>query len=460
MAKIKILIVEDEIIVAEDIKHILVKSGYDVTGIAKSGVEATRSVKKTLPDLILMDIKIKGKTTGIDVAKKIAKTHHIPIIYITAFHDEKTLHKVKLTTPYGYLFKPIRERELVTTIELAVYKHQIEKKIKHEHNEFSDLISKRDLELEKLSQKLAKEISDRERAEEIKEQALIDLNTKVKEVASLYYDAQILKNEMLRSIIEQDYFQTAKKKAFEALTERVKEFNLIQNITELLHNSNKPVHLVMEDIIKIIPSGFQRPDKTGARLQINNIEYRTSNYKESNLKILSSFFTSNGEKGFLEIVCLDKPLKETQEVFLEEENQMIKSLTIIIKSYIDNIFNQTRLNEQISFLNHVIDSMPGPLYYIEPSGIITGCNHAFEAFTGLSKSDAVGKNIRDILPETSAETLCRFDDLLLKHPNTKKYDAVIQTGDNKSYAIKIQKATITGTDNEIRGVVTSISLEK
>lgn len=126
----RILVVEDEIIIAEDIQRKLKKMGYDVPVIVSSGEEAIRKTKEIIPDLILMDIVIHGNMDGIETAGQIHSLFDIPVVYLTAYADEKTLERAKITEPFGYLIKPFKERELQITIEIALYKHEMEKKLK------------------------------------------------------------------------------------------------------------------------------------------------------------------------------------------------------------------------------------------------------------------------------------------------------------------------------------------
>ncbi|MCZ7397570.1 MAG: response regulator, partial [Candidatus Methanoperedens sp.] len=126
----RILVVEDEIIIAEDIQKKLKKMGYVVPAIVASGEEAIKNIKVNIPDLILMDIVIHGKMDGIETAGQIHSLFDIPVVYLTAYTDEKTLERAKITEPFGYLIKPFKERELQITIEIALYKHEMEKKLK------------------------------------------------------------------------------------------------------------------------------------------------------------------------------------------------------------------------------------------------------------------------------------------------------------------------------------------
>ncbi len=119
-----IFIVEDESIVAKDIQHSLTKLGYNVVGIANNGNDAIDKITELVPDLVLMDIMIKGPLTGIEVTEKIKEKMNVPVIFLTAYADEGTLSRAKVMEPYGYILKPFKEIDLHSTIEMAVYKHQ------------------------------------------------------------------------------------------------------------------------------------------------------------------------------------------------------------------------------------------------------------------------------------------------------------------------------------------------
>jgi len=130
MVKSKILVVEDERIVAEDIRENLERLGYAVLDIASSGTEAIEKAEELHPDLIMMDIRLKGSMNGIEATHRIHQQLDVPIIYLTAYADEDTLQRAKQTQPFGYLIKPFKEKELHTTIEVALYKHGMEVQLK------------------------------------------------------------------------------------------------------------------------------------------------------------------------------------------------------------------------------------------------------------------------------------------------------------------------------------------
>ena len=120
MGQAKILIAEDTRIVALDIQSRLQEWGYAVPAVVSSAEEAIRKAAETGPDLVLMDIKLKGKMDGIEAAAHIKAQFGIPVIYLTAYLDQDTLQRARDTEPLGYVTKPYEERELSTTIEMAL----------------------------------------------------------------------------------------------------------------------------------------------------------------------------------------------------------------------------------------------------------------------------------------------------------------------------------------------------
>jgi DNA-binding LytR/AlgR family response regulator len=144
MEKLNIFIVEDESIVAKDIQNSLTKLGYTVVGIANNGNDAIDRIMELSPDLVLMDIMIKGDLTGIDVSEKIKEKINVPVIFLTAYADEGTLAKAKITEPYGYILKPFKEIDLHSTIEMAVYKHQKDSAVLKERDLLYSMVENKD----------------------------------------------------------------------------------------------------------------------------------------------------------------------------------------------------------------------------------------------------------------------------------------------------------------------------
>lgn len=147
----RILIVEDEPLIAEDISESLVKNEFEVTDIAYTKTEALQQLETNLPDMALLDINLNNKMDGIEIAEAIQQRYQIPFIFITSYSDKSTLEKAKVTEPAGYLVKPFNEAGLYSSIEIAFYNHT--QKTKRNYPEIS---------LSKLNRNLSEPVSDRE----------------------------------------------------------------------------------------------------------------------------------------------------------------------------------------------------------------------------------------------------------------------------------------------------------
>src|SRR5436305_5956658 len=130
MTPARIMIVEDERITAEDIHDILTHLGYAVTAVVSSGADAISEAERTKPDLVLMDIRIKGDMDGIEAAREIRERFDIPAVYLTAHADRETLDRAKMAEPLGYLVKPFQEADLLASIEMALHKQKADQSAK------------------------------------------------------------------------------------------------------------------------------------------------------------------------------------------------------------------------------------------------------------------------------------------------------------------------------------------
>lgn len=139
MEKARILIVEDEAIVAVDLENTLTEIGYESVGRAVSAEDAINAAIAFEPDLILMDIVLKGKKNGIDASQVIKEKLDIPIIFLTAYSDHELLNKAKTTEPYAYIVKPFQERQLLASIEMSLYKKKIENRLKESEERFRSI---------------------------------------------------------------------------------------------------------------------------------------------------------------------------------------------------------------------------------------------------------------------------------------------------------------------------------
>lgn len=137
MEKARIMVVEDEAVISMEIQERLRKMGHAVCGTAVSGDSAIKTAAEKHPDLILMDVNLKGTVDGVDAAKQIRSNIDTPVIFLTAFADDRTVERAKLTEPFGYLIKPFSEKELYAAIEMALYKHAMESKLRESERRYA-----------------------------------------------------------------------------------------------------------------------------------------------------------------------------------------------------------------------------------------------------------------------------------------------------------------------------------
>jgi signal transduction histidine kinase len=130
MPNARILVVEDERIVALHLQVMLQGLGYDVVANVANGEQALQTIEETVPDLVLMDVHIEGEIDGIETAARIPASYHIPVVYLTAYSEEATLERARATRPYGYLLKPFSERELHATIQMVLERSSAEKALR------------------------------------------------------------------------------------------------------------------------------------------------------------------------------------------------------------------------------------------------------------------------------------------------------------------------------------------
>ncbi|HKJ33071.1 MAG TPA: response regulator, partial [Balneolales bacterium] len=135
----KIMVVDDEVVIALRLQQRLTTMGFDITGVAHSGEEAVEKARRLRPDLILMDIMIPGKLDGIAAAKIVKDELGIPVVFLTAFSEDNIIDRAKQAEPYGYILKPFQDREIKAAIEVALYKKETEKALKKSEERYRAL---------------------------------------------------------------------------------------------------------------------------------------------------------------------------------------------------------------------------------------------------------------------------------------------------------------------------------
>ncbi len=250
MAQTNVLVVEDESIVSKDIQHSLKKLGYHVVGAASTGEQAVELAREHVPDIILMDIMLKGEMSGIDAAEAIRKEANIPVIFLTAYADESTLAKAKVTQPYGYIIKPFKEIDIHTSIEMALYKHKKETEVLKERDMLYALVENKDSNKDILFVK--------------SNSRLVKLNTK-----DIYF-VEALKDYVVINLLNTRYTVHSTMKDIEA---KLPENEFIRVHRSFIVRVDKITaidqpNLILENDKKVIPIGGSYKDDLSKRLNL------------------------------------------------------------------------------------------------------------------------------------------------------------------------------------------------
>lgn len=142
MSKTRILVVEDESIVAKDIQKSLEKLGYEVPATASSAASAYEKLEELQPDMVFLDIKLKGDEDGIHIAEHIRERYNIPVIFLTSYVDQETLDRAKVTEPYGYIVKPFNDSDLKTTVEMALFKFSRDREVRESQQRLANALAR------------------------------------------------------------------------------------------------------------------------------------------------------------------------------------------------------------------------------------------------------------------------------------------------------------------------------
>ncbi len=244
-----ILVVEDESIVAKDIQICLKKLGYEVVGIVASGEDAVEKAKEMEPDLIMMDIMLKGEMSGIDAASIIRKTQDIPVIFLTAYTDRDTVDRAKESEPFGYIIKPFKEIDIQTAIEIALYKHRRDLEVKKERDLYYNMVEKNDspdMMFVKANQRLVKiRYEDIFFIEALKDYVVIN-------TAERRYTIHSTMKDIERKMPEKDFIRVHR--SFIVRMDKIKEID----------HSN----VILESDKKVVPVGGSYKDMLQQRLNL------------------------------------------------------------------------------------------------------------------------------------------------------------------------------------------------
>ena len=320
----KIMVVEDENIVAMELRSRLESLGYSVPAVISSGAEAIKKASESNPDLVLMDIVIKGDMDGIETAEQIRSNFNIPVVFVTAYADNITLQRAKITEPSGYILKPFKEKELQISIEIALYKHKIERELKESKEDLAkaveklqeaekELIRHRDYLEEKVNERTAdlnkslqeKELLLKEIHHRVKNNmqiisSMLSLqieNIKEKKIIDMFIESQNRISSM--ALVHEKLYKSSD---FRNIDFKEHIYDLGKNLFRSLNNNSKDIKFninaekILMDIDHVIPAGLIINE-----LVTNSLKYAFPDSMNGEINI--SFISTN--ENMFELVVRD-----------------------------------------------------------------------------------------------------------------------------------------------------------
>lgn len=468
MVNEKILLVEDESIEALDIKRTLESFGYKVPYVATNGEEAVEKALKIMPDLILMDIVLKGDTDGIEAISKI-KGLNIPVIYLTAHSEESTIERAKLTQPAGYIIKPYDSTELKYAIELAIYKNQMEKELKASEMKYKTLfegagvgIGYYDLDGRIISYNNIASAHMNSLPEELEGKTLNELFGV--ETASEYINRLEKTLETGESNIYEDQVKLPKEtKWFQSTYNRVEdaEGNIIgvqiisQDITELKRSEE-----LLRGLFDNMPSGMaiyqvKNDGSKGSDYMIrefNQTSQKIEGMKREDVigKSLFDIRPNIDDYGlipiFKKVWLTGEPVRYPAKIYTDEnyanwyENYVFKAPTGEIVSIYNDVTEQTKTGNELKksqeFLENIVENIPNMIFVKSAEKLkFKMVNKAAEELLGRSREELLGKNDFDFFPQEEADFFTQKDREVLQ--NKKLLDIPEETIETKNLGQRI-----------------------
>ena len=500
MSKGKILIVEDESIEALDIKHALELFGYEVPNIATSGEDAVELALDIKPDLILMDIILKGNTDGIAAASKI-KELNIPVIYLTAYSEESKVNRALLTEPYGYIIKPFDRNELKYTIELAIYKNKMEMELKIREEKY---------------RRLAENSKDMIYVMSIPDGNYQYVNPAVEKITEFSPEEFYKSTRLLKSYIHPDhrnYYKKTWKKLLNGETQSAYEYKIVtksgkekwlnQRNTIIKDNEGNPIAIegTVTDITKRkeIEEGLkkreidfnienkkllraQRVAKIGIwenDLSTNDLlwseeMYRIMGFEPNtpiNLVEVTKLFPPKEFKRFQQAVdaainknspySIDYKInkKDGTLIYIHDEGEIIRNLEGkpismfgTTQDITERKLAEKSLKESESKFRNLVETTPDIIWEIDTQGIFTYISPQSNSILGWSPQQVIGKSIFSMIRQEHIQKIKKSFQTHIE--GTKKFNVLEVPAEHRNgrqIVIEIHSAKVTDDNGKIKG---------
>ncbi len=369
MEQMKIFIVEDESIEALALAAILERLGYVIAGDAVSGEECLEKVRQLRPDLIIMDIKLKGAMDGIETAWELRKICDAPVIFITAMSDDSSLNRAKITEPYGYIVKPYNERELYTTIETSLHRNWIDRRLRESEAKYRALFEQsrdaifisdtkgvitdvnpamKDLagyDMDRLRgmniQELFADRSEGERVlAEIHEREFVENRTILMrknggpETECLLTLIRIVTGAgddyrcqgIIRDVTMQKRLERVRDALFHEKIKRVKELNCLYRLATISGNISTPLDDIFRQTADIVPAAFQNPGHVSVRIRYGGHEFGSQKFVKGDAFLAAPVRVFGEDAGSIELFNAGRTSSDNEVLFTKEDRDLVDAV--------------------------------------------------------------------------------------------------------------------------------------
>ncbi len=411
----KILVVEDELVVAKNIESRLTSLGYSVPAVVSNGEEAIQKAAEIQPDLVLMDIKLEGEMDGVEAANQIWQRFNIPVIYLTAYGDEQTLQRAKITEPYGYILKPFEIREIHSNIEMALHKHNIETKLRDNEEWLSTVLES---------------IGDAVIATDNEECITFMNPTAVSLTGWKYNDA---KGKSLKTV-------------FNIINEKTRDVE--DSLAKEAIEKDAIVNLEDRNVLLITKDGEEKPiDDSAAPIKDN----------EGNItgSIIVFHDITNRRQTELE---LDKHRHQLEDLVEKRTEELTKTNEQLQQEVTNRRKAEEKSNEVKDNLENIIDSASEVIVSIDKNNRVSLWNRTAEIVTGFNRREITEKHISKLpvfnwsdelfnnFKNITNSKISGINELILKTKNGEKRIIKVSCSPVKTEGKKNEGILFVGTD--------------
>ncbi len=243
------------------------------------------------------------------------------------------------------------------------------------------------------------------------------------------------------------------KQRSQALTARVKEMKCLHHISRLLEKPSGSLDECLSEILEVLPQGFQFPEATAARIVLDDLELKSSDYRSASPALSRQIVVRGEQRGSVEVCITEDHPSVRDETFLDEENDLLDSIAATLGIAVERSESAKQLSTQVHFMGSLLDSIPEPVFYKDVNKIFVGCNRAFSEFHGKSSDEIIGKTTYEIYAEELAEIFTMHEDDVLRNPTARMYETSVRRSDGSLRDVIIHKAPFRDYDGNLAGII-------